>query len=305
MPKINEARGDYFNRSSRYNQNRVHRRPSKWASNDISRDIKAGELTWEKYLKDIRTNDNGVVEISIKNVDEDENPTFTKPWCVVGSVTKKCYWSYASEAEAQEQVDKVKNWVDSRIAQEKWHTDTYGPRKNVSESSEGAMDVADEIHAKRNLTKDLRAGGFYVENDPDYNGEATPFGVHGSSTGYCYGVFSNEQSAERKAAQLEQQANDFREETLDVRDHFPNESKNIKITLGKLKTIISEAFQGRNDDDYFADPEVYMNSTECQLNAEQCAGCGASVGHGCPDSEPCENEACVEERRADAETASS
>jgi hypothetical protein len=34
-------------------------------------------------------------------------------------------------------------------------------------------------------------------------------------------------------------------------------------------------------------------------NAEVCGSCGASIGHGCPDSEPCDNPACVAEREED------
>jgi hypothetical protein len=31
----------------------------------------------------------------------------------------------------------------------------------------------------------------------------------------------------------------------------------------------------------------------CRDTAEQCAGCSALVGHGCPDSDPCQNASCV------------
>ena len=38
----------------------------------------------------------------------------------------------------------------------------------------------------------------------------------------------------------------------------------------------------------------------CHFNdAETCGTCGARVGHGCPDSEPCDNPACVAERRGE------
>lgn len=78
---------------------------------------------------------------------------------------------------------------------------------------------------------------------------------------------------------------------------------------GDLLFSFKQVVPGSTDSYHFGDSQLYnfneardAHPYDCTCamchheKAETCGNCGSKVGHGCPDSEPCDNPACVAER---------